>query len=187
MCETSQEFDEKWKIVVLHHPLYSSSRTHGSQLKLRDVLEPLFKQHNVSVVLNGHDHAYERIKPQDGIQYFVEGSSGKLRVGDLRQGSPLTAFGTDTVRTFMLMEIDGDTLTFNTINMQGNVIDSGTIAAENNRALRHLGGASSRRSRTRLESCDESPLVTVPNLAGGRSELELRSSGCDERVPFRRG
>ena len=87
---------EKWKIVFFHHPLYSSSRTHGSQLKLRATLEPLFIQYNVSLVLNGHDHVYERIKPQNGIQYFVEGSSGQLRDGDLRKGSPLTAFGNDT-------------------------------------------------------------------------------------------
>ncbi len=119
--------NEKWKIVFFHHPLYSSARTHGSQLKLRAVLEPLFIQYNVSLVLNGHDHAYERIKPQNGIQYFVEGSSGKLRRGDLRRGSPLTAFGNDTTRTFMLMEIDGDNMTFNAIDMAGNVIDSGTV------------------------------------------------------------
>jgi 3',5'-cyclic AMP phosphodiesterase CpdA len=119
--------NEKWKIVFFHHPLYSSSRTHGSQLKLRATLEPLFIQYNVSLVLNGHDHVYERIKPQNGIQYFVEGSSGKLRAGDLRRGSPLTAFGNDTTRTFMLMEVDGDNLTFNAIDMAGNVIDSGTI------------------------------------------------------------
>ena len=119
--------NEKWKIAFFHHPLYSSARTHGSQLKLRAVLEPLFIQYNVSLVLNGHDHAYERIKPQNGIQYFLEGSSGKLRRGDLRSGSPLTAFGNDTTRTFMLMEIDGDNMTFNAIDMAGNVIDSGTI------------------------------------------------------------
>ena len=119
--------NEKWKIVFFHHPLYGSARTHGSQLKLRAVLEPLFIQYNVSLVLNGHDHVYERIKPQNGIQYFVEGSSGKLRRGDLRQGSPLTAFGNDQTRTFMLMEVDGDNLTFNTVDMAGNVIDSGTI------------------------------------------------------------
>jgi 3',5'-cyclic AMP phosphodiesterase CpdA len=123
-----KQSNEKWKIAYFHHPLYSSARTHGSQLKLRAVLEPLFIQHNVSLVLNGHDHVYERIKPQNGIQYFVEGSSGKLRAGDLRDGSPLTAFGNDTTRTFILMEIDGDTLTFNAIDMQGNVIDSGTIS-----------------------------------------------------------
>jgi predicted MPP superfamily phosphohydrolase len=119
--------NERWKIVFFHHPLYSSARTHGSQLKLRAVLEPLFIQYNVSLVLNGHDHAYERIKPQNGIQYFLEGSSGKLRRGDLRKGSPLTAFGNDTTRTFLLMEIDGDHMTFNAIDMAGNVIDSGTV------------------------------------------------------------
>jgi 3',5'-cyclic AMP phosphodiesterase CpdA len=119
---------EKWKIVFFHHPLYSSSRTHGSQLKLRAALEPLFIQYNVSLVLNGHDHAYERIKPQNGIQYFVEGSSGQLRRGDLRKGSPITAFGNDTHVTFMLMEIDGDNLTFNAITGEGNVIDSGVFS-----------------------------------------------------------
>jgi 3',5'-cyclic AMP phosphodiesterase CpdA len=119
---------EKWKIVYFHHPLYSSGRTHGSQVKLREALEPLLIQYTVSVVLNGHDHTYERIKPQNGIQYFVEGSSGQLRNGDLRKPSPLTAFGNDSDNTFMLMEVDGDVLTFNAINRQGVVIDSGVVA-----------------------------------------------------------
>ena len=118
---------EDWKIVFFHHPLYSSARTHGSQVTLREVLEPLFVRHMVSLVLNGHDHTYERIKPQNGIQYFVEGSSGQLRQGDLRRGSPLTAFGDDRSQTFMLMEIDGDQLTFNAINRAGTVIDSGVV------------------------------------------------------------
>jgi predicted MPP superfamily phosphohydrolase len=118
---------EDWKIVFFHHPLYSSGKTHGSQVKLREVLEPLFIRYKVSLVLNGHDHTYERIKPQNGIQYFVEGSSGQLREGDLRKGSPLTAFGTDREQTFMLMEVDGDQLTFNTIARGGAVIDSGVI------------------------------------------------------------
>jgi len=118
---------EDWKIAFFHHPLYSSARTHGSQLKLRAVLEPLFIKYNVSLVLSGHDHVYERIKPQNGIQYFLEGSAGQLRRGDLRKSSPLTAFGNDTSRTFMLMEIKDDTLTFNAIDMSGAVIDSGTI------------------------------------------------------------
>ena len=116
-----------WKIAVFHHPLYSSGERHGSDTQLRDVLEPLFLKYNVSLVLNGHDHTYERIKPQNGIQYFVEGSSGQLRAGDLRKGSPLTAFGNDTEQAFMLMEIDGDNLTFNAITKSGAIIDSGTM------------------------------------------------------------
>jgi hypothetical protein len=126
--EELKKSGEKWKIVFFHHPLYSSGRTHGSQLKLRAVLEPLFIQYGVSLVLTGHDHIYERITPQNGIQHFVEGSSGQLRSGDLRKPSPLTAFGNDTDQTFMLMEVDGDNLTFNTISRKGAVIDSGVIA-----------------------------------------------------------
>jgi 3',5'-cyclic AMP phosphodiesterase CpdA len=118
---------EKWKIVFFHHPLYSSAKTHGSQVKLREVLEPMFVKYKVSLVLTGHDHVYERIKLQNGIQYFVEGSSGQLRDGDLRRGSPLTAFGDDRQQTFILMEVDGDALTFNTIGRTGTVIDSGVV------------------------------------------------------------
>ena len=82
---------------------------------------------NADVVLNGHDHVYERIKPQNGIAYFVEGSSGQLRPGDLRRGSPLTAHGFDTDRTFMLCEIKGDQLNFQAISREGTVVDSGII------------------------------------------------------------
>ena len=96
-------------------------------MDMRALLEPLFIQYNVSLVLNGHDHTYERIKLQNGILYFVEGSAGQLRKGDLRKGSPLTAFGTDSETTFILMEIDGDTLTYNTITASGSLIDSGTF------------------------------------------------------------
>jgi hypothetical protein len=123
---------EDWKIAFFHHPLYSSSRTHGSELKLRATIEPLFIKYNVSVVLNGHDHVYERIKPQNGIPYFVEGSSGQLRDGDLRKDSPLTAKGFDTDRTFMLMEIEKDDLTFLAVSRLGQVVDSGVITRRKN-------------------------------------------------------
>lgn len=118
---------EKWKIMFFHHPFYSSGKTHGSQVKLREVLEPVFIKNNVSLVLNGHDHIYERIKPQKGIAYFVEGSSGQLRDGDLQKGTGLTAFGEDRQQTFILMEVDGDVLTFNTITRTGAIIDSGVV------------------------------------------------------------
>jgi hypothetical protein len=119
--------NENWKICFFHHPLYSSARRHGSELKLRDVLEPLFIKYDVSLVLNGHDHVYERIKPQHGIQYFVVGSGGQLREGDLRKGSPLTAKGDDTSQAFMMMEINGDDLWYMAVDKSGKVIDSGSM------------------------------------------------------------
>lgn len=116
-----------WKIAVFHHPLYSSGERHGSDLRLREVLEPLFLKYNVSVVLNGHDHFYERLKLQKGIQYFVVGSGGQLRRGNIDRGSGLTAKGFDTDLAFMAAEIIGDQMYFNAVSRTGEIVDSGVL------------------------------------------------------------
>ena len=116
-----------WKIAVFHHPLYSSGERHGSDLRLREVLEPLFLKYNVSVVLNGHDHFYERLKPQKGIQYFVVGSGGQLRRGNIDRRSGLTEKGFDSDLAFMVAEIVGDQMYFNAISRTGEIVDSGII------------------------------------------------------------
>jgi len=117
---------EAWKIAVFHHPLYSNARRHGSAIDVRTVLEPVLVQHGVTVVFSGHDHIYERITPQQGIHYFVVGSSGQLRRGDLRRTAS-TAAGYDQDQAFMLVEIDGDELFFETISRTGAAVDSGRI------------------------------------------------------------
>jgi 3',5'-cyclic AMP phosphodiesterase CpdA len=119
--------NSNWKIPVFHHPLYSSGDRHGSDLLLREVLEPLFVKYNVSVVLTGHDHFYERVKPQKGITYFVVGSGGQLRAGNIDRASGITAKGFDTDQAFMAAEIAGDEMYFNAISRQGQIIDSGVL------------------------------------------------------------
>jgi 3',5'-cyclic AMP phosphodiesterase CpdA len=118
---------EDWKIAVFHHPLYSSGGRHGSDIKLRQILEPLFIKYNVSVALTGHDHFYERIKPQHGIVHFVAGSGGQLAAGDINKGTGLTAKGFDTDNAFMAVEISGDKFYFNAISREGTVVDSGVV------------------------------------------------------------
>jgi len=117
-----------WKIAFFHHPLYSSGDRHGSDIRLREVLEPLFLKYNVSVVLTGHDHFYERVKPQKGITYFVTGSGGQLREGNIDRQSGLTASGFDTDQAFMVAEIVGDQMYFNAVSRTGRIVDSGSIA-----------------------------------------------------------
>jgi predicted MPP superfamily phosphohydrolase len=116
-----------WKIVFFHHPLYSSGDRHGSDIRLREVLEPLFVKYNVSVVLTGHDHFYERVKPQKGITYFVVGSGGQLRAGNIDRSSGITAKGFDTDLAFMVAEITGDEMYFNAISRGGQTVDSGVL------------------------------------------------------------
>jgi predicted MPP superfamily phosphohydrolase len=119
-----------WKIAYFHHPLYSSGM-HGSQTDLRKVLEPLFVKYGVQAVFSGHEHFYQRIKPQSGITYFVSGGGGQLRSGDLRP-SAMTAAGFDTDRSFMLVAVTGPDLAFQAVSRTGRTVDQGhlTLAAK---------------------------------------------------------
>jgi 3',5'-cyclic AMP phosphodiesterase CpdA len=118
--------DEPWKIVYFHHPIYSDGDRHGSDVELRVLLEPLLVRHGVPVVFAGHEHIYERTTPQKGITYFIEGSSGQLRKGGITP-SALTAASFADDRTFMLVEITGDQLFFQTVSRTGRIVDSGVI------------------------------------------------------------
>jgi hypothetical protein len=116
----------QWKIAFFHHPPYSTGGRHGSDLTIREALEPLFVKHGVDVVFTGHEHFYERIKPQQGVHYFVTGGGGKLRRGDIG-GGPIHEKGFDEGFHFMLIEIAGDTMHFQVINEVGKTVDSDVI------------------------------------------------------------
>ncbi|HEY7501388.1 MAG TPA: metallophosphoesterase [Vicinamibacterales bacterium] len=118
--------DSDWKICFFHHPLYSSGEKHGSDEVLRQQLEPLFVKYGVDLVLTGHEHFYERLKPQNGIHYIIAGSSAKLRRGNIGT-SEITAKGFDTGYSFMLMEIAGNQLHFQTMDQNGKTVDAGVI------------------------------------------------------------
>src|SRR5439155_25119221 len=116
----------KWKICYFHHPLYNDGRTHGPDVDLRTQLVPLFQRYGVNAVFSGHEHVYERLKPENNIYYFILGNSGKLMTHDFRP-APEMEKGLDTDRGFMLVEISGDKLHFQTISRRGQTIDSGVV------------------------------------------------------------
>ena len=121
-----QNSNSAWKICYFHHPLYSDGKFHGPDLDLRSVLTPLFQKYGVNVVFSGHEHVYERLKPKNGIYYFILGNSGQLRYHNLRHSDQMQV-GFDADRDFMLVEIDGDELYFQTISGNGLTIDSGSL------------------------------------------------------------
>jgi Calcineurin-like phosphoesterase len=131
---------DRWKIAFFHHPLYSSGVRHGSEVDLREIVEPLFQKYRVGVVFAGHEHFYERLKPQHGIHYFTSGGAAKLRAGNIRPG-PLTAKGFDTDYSYMLVEIDGEQMHFQTLSRRGQLVDSGTITPEAVNSSSQPGGS----------------------------------------------
>ncbi|HET9372193.1 MAG TPA: metallophosphoesterase [Vicinamibacterales bacterium] len=115
-----------WKIAFFHHPLYTSGRYGVTALRMRHALEPIFVRNGLDVALAGHEHFYERLTLQRGIQYFISGAAGALRVGDIRDSS-ITAAGFDADTHFILMEIADDLLYFQAISRTGRTVDAGRL------------------------------------------------------------
>jgi len=129
-----------WKVCFFHHPIYSSGGAHGSNLQLRTQLEPLFLKYGVDAVFAGHEHFYERIKPQKGIYYFTSGGAAKLREGDVATKSELTAKSFDTGHHFMLVELGKDALNFEAISDQGKTVDNGKLPRYSDADKKKLAG-----------------------------------------------
>jgi hypothetical protein len=93
-------------LAYWHKPLFSSGGAHGNDLTVKPLFQALYEA-NADVVLNGHDHDYERFAPQTpngvadakrGIREFVVGTGGKNHrpFGETKPNSELrdaTAFG----------------------------------------------------------------------------------------------
>jgi hypothetical protein len=126
----------KWKICFFHHPMFTAATFHGPDIDLRKQLMPLFTQDGVNLVLSGHEHVYERLKPQSGVYFFVLGNSGELRYHNIRPNNDVDQVGFDTDRDFMMVEISGDQLYFQTISRTGVTIDSGELDRQGTHSAR---------------------------------------------------
>ena len=118
----------QWKIVALHHPIYSSGR-HGSTQYLSETLEPILVRHHVDLVLAGHDHHYERTVPLGGITHVVSGGGCKT-TGVRPQG--FTALAESTLE-FLKVDIEGDRLVGRAIRPNGDVFDRFELRAREGR------------------------------------------------------
>ncbi len=118
-----------WKVCFFHHPPYSSGKQHGSDTDLRKVLEPLLIKYGVTVVFNGHELFYERIKPQQGIYYFITGAGGQLRPGNVKS-SNITEKAFDQDQHFMLLEVVENQMYFQVITRAGKTVDDGVITRQ---------------------------------------------------------
>src|SRR4051812_26704363 len=117
--------DTKWRIAFFHHPLYSSGK-HAAEGRdvIRPALEPALVRNRVNVVFTGHEHLYERIKPQQGIAHFVSGGGGRY-LYDYKP-SEFDEIGLSE-HHFMVAEIAGDRLFYEAITHGQELIDCGIV------------------------------------------------------------
>jgi predicted phosphodiesterase len=108
-----------WKIVLFHHPAYSSS---GSFANMRWP----FKDWGVDAVISGHRHNYERILINN-LVYFVDGLGGDSKVGfNSTVAGSQKRYNSDYGALKVTESEDGTTsyLTFQFYNTSGTRIDN---------------------------------------------------------------
>jgi hypothetical protein len=92
-----QKHSSSCTLAFWHVPVFSSGDEHGNNLEMKNFWEDLYTA-GADIVLNGHDHDYERFAPQNpdggadpahGIREFVVGTGGKNQRG-FRKPLPTT-------------------------------------------------------------------------------------------------
>jgi hypothetical protein len=123
---------QPWRIVVFHRPPYSSSK-HGSDLAIRQAFRPIFERWGVDLVLNGHDHNYERTLPQrestnpsdQAVTYIVTGGGGAPLYPSGKQS--FTAFSR-SVHHYVRVTISSSAITLQAVDVNGTVFDAVTLS-----------------------------------------------------------
>ena len=115
------------RVVVFHQPAYSCA-SHGSTPAVISTWVPILESHHVALVLNGHDHYYERFRSANDVTYVVTGGGGAALYArnPACTGTPPSQ-ATATRHHFLGVEVRGSTLTLTAIAWTGETLDTATI------------------------------------------------------------
>ncbi len=82
LAEAAEDPGVDWRIVLTHHLFWSSSEHQGAK-GFQDHYMPVLDRYDVDLVVQGHDHVYERTKTlaggdldDTGIVYLTSGAAG---------------------------------------------------------------------------------------------------------------
>jgi hypothetical protein len=122
--EESKKSTAVWKVVFLHHPLYTVRGQHAPALVLRGLIEDSLRQNHVQIILAGHNHFYARMKPVDETVQLIAGGGGRhlaFPFGD--KCAAITA----RKYHFLGVEVLPDKVHFTAIDQYGAVFDDATL------------------------------------------------------------
>jgi len=116
-----------WKVVVFHHPAWTCGE-YRSNAAIVQRWVPLFEQHGVQLVLNGHDHNYQRFGPRRGVTYIVHGGGGShlYPIESCPASYPKRGFAR-AAHGFLFLRATDTALKVSALNRRRHVIDSVVI------------------------------------------------------------
>jgi hypothetical protein len=117
----------RFRVVVFHQPAWSCSN-HDSTPEVDRRWVPMFERHRVALVLNGHDHNYQRFVSKAGVSYVVTGGGGKglYRLDACQAGEPPRVAGAMR-HHFTAVEVRVRSLTLTAVADDGAVLDRAVI------------------------------------------------------------
>ena len=118
----------RWKIAILHHPLRTTAHRHHPNPHMGALLYPIFSAHGVSLLLHGHNHLYQRLKPVGGVAAVTAGSGGRVDEGDLVVDAPERVVGNDTRQVFVALEFTPDECHVTARDMFFQIVDEFTLS-----------------------------------------------------------
>ncbi len=119
--------DADWKIIIGHHPLYSSGKRYGKTSGIRQVLEPIMERHGVHAYFAGHEHDLQHNKAANRtVEHFVSGAGSEIR--PTGQGE-FTKFAASEAG-FAIVTLNGEYTLVQFINDSGEVIYHYTLSVK---------------------------------------------------------
>ncbi len=123
---------ERWTIVAIHQPIYSTGKTRKDS-PLKDLFLPVFDRHSVDLVLQGHDHTYSRsaklkngsrvTDTEEGTVYVISVSGPKSYPLSSRHQDIMDKSGTDR-QLFQVISIEDNRLLYECYDVRGVLYDS---------------------------------------------------------------
>lgn len=122
----------RWRFVSFHHPPYTAG-PHHDDVAVQRAIVPALEAAGVDIVFNGHDHMYERskplrgghvVEPDEGVVYVVTGAGGAKLYEIQPDHEDLFATLVDSVHSFTVVSIYGDTLELRQIGPDGKTLDT---------------------------------------------------------------
>jgi hypothetical protein len=111
----------KWKIVIGHHPLFTSGKRAKEEQDTRIRFEGVFARYGVDAYFSGHEHDLQHHKAEGPTHYFVSGAGSEVR--PLTEKVPTTLFA-ESRSGFMVLGLNATSMHVHAIDYTGKVLYS---------------------------------------------------------------
>ena len=114
-----------WTIVVYHHSSFLSTNPDHSHTRYREVLTELYEKYGVDLVINGHNHLYDRTAPINGTVYVtLPTMSSHTPKYDVKHDSPYYAKTVPGFLGYGMFNVSSNKIKGTIKDLNGKIIDT---------------------------------------------------------------